>query len=170
LVSLKEVWEQARGQLIGKFASARLESCRYEGPDVNVYVAVDWFRQVFINLILNSLEAFADGSANKRGRHVRLVVDRPSERQRDYVITYSDNAGGINPAALRHLDGSSVADAIEQAIFQPNVTSKASGSGWGLALVRRIMEDHRATINLIDYRGGVTFRLQVPKPAAAAGG
>ena len=170
LVSLREVWEQARSQLIGKFASARLESCRYEGPDVMVYVAVDWFRQVFINLILNSLEAFADGAANKRGRHVRLVVDRPSERQRDYVITYSDNAGGINPAALRHLDGSTVANAIEQAIFQPNVSSKASGSGWGLALVRRILEDHRATINVIDYRGGVTFRLQMPKPTAAVGG
>jgi signal transduction histidine kinase len=169
LVSLREVWDQARSQLIGKFHGARLESCRYDGPDVMVNVATDWFRQVFINLILNSLEAFAEGSSNKRGRQIRLVVERPGERQRDYVMTYSDNAGGINPSALRHLDGSTVAESVEHAIFQPNVTSKAAGSGWGLALVRRILEDHRGTINLVDYRGGVTFRLQIPRPAPSGG-
>jgi signal transduction histidine kinase len=164
LVGLQDVWEQARNQLLGKVHQARLESCRYDGPNVPVLVAVDWFRQVFINLMLNSLDAFADGGGNKRGRQIRLVVDRPSERQRDYVVAYSDNAGGINPARLRHLDGSPIGLPPDQAIFEANVTSKAEGSGWGLVLVRRILADHRATINVVDYRGGLTYRIQIPKP------
>ncbi len=164
LVGLQDVWDQARNQLLGKVHQARLESCRYDGPNVPVLVAVDWFRQVFINLMLNSLDAFADGGGNKRGRQIRLAVDRPSDRQRDYVVTYSDNAGGINPVRLRHLDGSPIELPPDQAIFEANVTSKAEGSGWGLVLVRRILADHRATINVVDYRGGLTYRIQIPKP------
>ena len=165
LIGLHDIWDQARSQLQGKVHQARLESCRYDGPDVPVFVAVDWFRQVFINLMLNSLDAFNTGAMNKRGRQIRLVVDRPSDRQRDYQLTYSDNAGGINPASLRHLDGSPIEMPPEQAIFEANVTSKPEGSGWGLVLVRRILEDHRGTINVVDHRGGLTYRIQIPKPS-----
>jgi signal transduction histidine kinase len=165
LVGLEDVWDQARNQLIGKIHQARLESCRYDGPNVPVFVAVDWFRQVFINLMLNSLDAFNGSSSNKRGRQIRLVVERPSERQRTYNLTYSDNAGGINPASLRHLDGSPIDLPPDQAIFEANVTSKPDGSGWGLVLVRRILEDHHGTINVVDYRSGLTYRVQIPKPS-----
>lgn len=164
VIGLQEVWEQAKSQLTGKLGQARVESCSYDGRDVDVYVAVDWFRQVFINLMLNSLDAFASGSTKKRGRRIRLVVERPSDRAREIVMSYVDNAGGINPASLKRMDGEPVTAPIDQAIFQPNVTSKSDGSGWGLALVRKILGDHGGSVSLIDYRGGgTTFRITVPR-------
>jgi signal transduction histidine kinase len=169
IIGLREVWEQARSQLTGKLGQARVESCTYDGRDVDVYVAVDWYRQVFINLMLNSLDAFGSGSIKKRGRRIRLVVERPTDRTRDISMTYSDNAGGINPASLKSMDGEPVVAPIEQAIFQPNVTSKSDGSGWGLALVRKILSDHGGSISLADYRGGgTTFRMMIPKPPELA--
>jgi signal transduction histidine kinase len=165
LVSIYSLWEQAKSQMLGKLNSARVTVAKYEGPDdIYIRVAPDWFRQVFINLLLNSTDAFSTDSVPRRNRQIRLIVEQPSERALDIEMTYMDNAGGINFVSLRSMDGKPIDSPPEQAIFSPSVTSKPDGSGWGLALARRILRDHGGSIDLRDRRGGVSFKLTVPKP------
>jgi nitrogen-specific signal transduction histidine kinase len=91
-------------------------------------------------------------------------VSRPTTKAAQQVqMTYSDNAGGINPAQLRSTDGSPVDDDVEQAVFAPNVTTKEAGSGWGLTLVRNILLQYGASIDLIEHRRGVAFRISLPR-------
>jgi nitrogen-specific signal transduction histidine kinase len=43
------------------------------------------------------------------------------------------------------------------------VTSKENGSGWGLTLVRNILLQYGASIDLIEHRRGVSFRITLPR-------
>ncbi len=83
------------------------------------------FQQVFYNLIRNAYQAISrpDGRITLRTR----VNDY------EYVISIEDNGTGISPEHM----GS---------IFEPYRTTKSSGSGLGLLIVRRIIREHGGEI------------------------
>ena len=114
--------------------------------------------QVLINLIANAREACRDGKAPRvivrtrfasglqlhasgLGAPVRLPIE----------LRVSDNGPGVDPAMRDH-------------IFEPFVTTKKSGQGLGLALVRKLVRDMNGRITLDrDEAGGWThFRLHLP--------
>lgn len=162
-VNLGEIWEQARTAVAGRLQQAKIEVRAPQG-DAEVLARPDWLRQVFLNLLLNSIEAFQDGK--KTGRRIDFQINPPSQRAREIQATYSDNATGINPHRLQVPPGSPDLP-VEQRIFQEGVTSKHGGSGFGLWLVRHVLDDHHASIDLSNYRGGVTFVLRFPRPEEA---
>jgi two-component system nitrogen regulation sensor histidine kinase GlnL len=65
------------------------------------------------------------------------------------VITVRDNGPGI-------------AEDIMPNLFDPFVTSKASGSGLGLALVAKLVADHGGLIEVDSRPGRTEFRLHLP--------
>jgi len=159
-VQLTEVWEQARAAVAGRLDEQRIDARPVAG-DATVYARPEWLRQVFLNLLLNSIDAFR--SAKKKGdRRIELTIDRQGERASEVTITYRDNAGGIAPHRL-HVPPGGEELPIAQNVFQEGVTSKKEGSGFGLWLARHIMEDHRGSIDLTDYRSGVAFVIRMPK-------
>lgn len=114
--------------------------------------------QVLLNLLANAADAcrdqrspriairtrFASGlqlHPSADGRPVRLPIE----------LRVSDNGPGIDPALREH-------------VFEPFVTTKKSGQGLGLALVRRLVRDMNGRISYDrDERGGVThFRVHLP--------
>jgi signal transduction histidine kinase len=161
--SLKEIWEEARAAVAGRLQEQRID-VRVGSGDATVYARPEWLRQVFLNLLLNSIDAFRD--SKKSGRRIDIAIDPQSERSREIQVTYRDNATGINPHRLR-VPGGAESLPVEQSIFQEGVSSKRDGSGFGLWLVRHILADHYASIDLADYRGGVTFVMRLPKPKDA---
>lgn len=161
--SLGEIWEEARTAVAGRLQQAKIE-VKAPQEDAVVLARPDWLRQVFLNLLLNSIDAFQD--AKRTGRRVDFQINPPSQRAREIQATYSDNATGINPHRLQVPSGSPDLP-VEQRIFQEGVTSKHGGSGFGLWLVRHILDDHHASIDLSNYRGGVTFVLRFPRPEEA---
>ncbi|MGH7201449.1 MAG: ATP-binding protein, partial [Planctomycetaceae bacterium] len=50
-----------------------------------------------------------------------------------------------------------------QSIFQPFVTTKSKGGGFGLASCRHIVELHGGTIALLDRPAGAAFRIRLPR-------
>ena len=162
-LSLKCIWDQAVSALSGKFVSLNI-NVRYSGQEPIIEMYPEWLRHVFLNLLLNSVDAFSRGSKNKRGRTVNLVVDKYVDNFSKVMMTYSDNAGGVETHNLAIPESSiKYRDDLNQLLFEPNVTSKGKeeGSGWGLYLVRKIVQDHSGSIDLVRYRQGVSFQIEL---------
>jgi two-component system, sporulation sensor kinase E len=99
-------------------------------------------KQVFFNLIKNALEAMPDGGALK----IVFSVDDA------YVnIAFCDNGGGISEENMR-------------LIFEPYHTTKQDGSGLGLMIVQRIIDDHGGEIELSSKQEeGTCFKIRLPR-------
>ena len=96
------------------------------------------FKQVFLNLVLNALQALPSGG--------QLTIDSLLENDK-VKLTFTDNGPGI-PAA--HLDK----------IFNPFFTTKAEGTGLGLAITHRIVVNHCGQIGVTNRpEGGAQFTL-----------
>ncbi len=104
-------------------------------------------RQALVNVVANALQAMPQG-----GR-VRVRAGREAYNGREHLrIDISDQGLGI-PAELLHR------------VFEPFFTTKAQGTGLGLAVVKRIIEEHRGEIALESTPGhGTTFILRLPLP------
>jgi PAS domain S-box-containing protein len=104
-------------------------------------------RQVILNLARNGAEACEgrnDGQVSVRGEIVR-GGDSPSQR-----ITVQDNGSGISPEALPNL-------------FHPFFTTKARGTGLGLAVVQKIILQHGGQIEARNHpSGGAVFIVTLP--------
>lgn len=110
-------------------------------------------KHVLLNLISNSLDAFADNNEkNERGPKICLRLDETSY---EAVLTVSDNCGGIPEYIMQHL-------------FEPYVTTKGEdGTGIGLALAKTIVEErHSGRITAVNGDGGAVFNVHLPKSFA----
>ncbi len=98
--------------------------------------------QVLLNLMLNAVQACGEGGS------VRVEF---SSDERTVTVTVTDTGQGISPAVLPN-------------IFRPFFTTKGNGTGLGLSLARRIMEDHGGRIEATSELGkGSQFTLILPK-------
>jgi two-component system sensor kinase FixL len=77
------------------------------------------------------------------------------------VRTKSDNAGNV---VIEVADtGPGISDEISARLFEPFVTSKASGMGIGLSISKRIVEAHGGSISVSSNGdGGATFSFSLP--------
>ncbi len=101
----------------------------------------DPLRRAFANLLRNAAEAMKGQGA------IDVTVTGDG---RGIAVTIADHGPGI-PDELRHR------------VFEPYFTTKADGTGLGLALVRQTLEAHRGTIALTATPGGgATFAIVFP--------
>jgi PAS domain S-box-containing protein len=106
-------------------------------------------RQAFSNLCRNALEACADAHVVPSVT-VAGVLDR---QQGTLRISVSDNGPGVGAA-------------VAATMFRPFVTTKARGTGLGLALVQKIVVTHNGRVSAINADGGGA-RLTVTLPVSA---
>ncbi len=111
-------------------------------PELTIDVDADQFRQVLINLFTNATHAMSG-----RGT-IQVMADMPTPHA--IRIHVQDDGPGIGAEARQHL-------------FEALFTTKAKGTGLGLALCRRILEAHGGTIELAPGDRGATFLLTVPR-------
>ncbi len=114
-------------------------------PDKALYVLADESQmlRVFNNLLKNAQQAFVDG---QRGN---ISVTMIQEDGRITVIV-KDNGCGIP-------------DDMRKKIFQPNFTTKSSGSGLGLAMVRNIVTGFGGQVSFESESGkGTSFMVVLP--------
>jgi nitrogen fixation/metabolism regulation signal transduction histidine kinase len=97
-------------------------------------------KRLLNNLLKNALEATPP---NKRCE-IRVVTRPQNERA---VLEIADNGPGLTPEVRKHL-------------FEPNFTTKREGSGLGLVMVKRIVEEHGGSIEVENEAGeGTKFRV-----------
>ncbi|MDD2851088.1 MAG: ATP-binding protein [Desulfuromonadaceae bacterium] len=110
-------------------------------PPLTVMAAPDRITQLLINLLKNGLQAMPCGG--------QLHIDL-ERRAGLAVITVCDSGIGIPPENIPH-------------IFEPFWTSKARGTGLGLALCRKVAQEHGGSLAVESIPGtGTTFTLTVP--------
>jgi signal transduction histidine kinase len=112
----------------------------------------DWdlLRQMMLNICLNGIQAIG-----KNGRlRIELLQEEAIRNERHFVaLKISDNGPGILSENLNH-------------IFDPFFTTKevGQGTGLGLAVSRRIIEEHGGWIIVENERaGGAAFTVYLPK-------
>jgi len=104
-------------------------------------------RQVFLNLVLNGLQAVPRGGS--------LTISATFTGSQGAVspfveLAFTDTGEGIEPAVLRR-------------IFEPFFTTKPGGTGLGLAITQRIVESHGGSIEVESKVGrGTTFKVRLP--------
>lgn len=111
--------------------------------------------QVFLNLIVNAVQAFPEG---KYEEHELRVETRYDEFTRRVIVSISDTGSGI-PAE------------IQSRLFKPFVTTKPPGvgTGLGLSICHRIVNALGGSIDFTSAVGrGTTFRVSLPSVAESS--
>ncbi len=122
----------------------------YEGHPVPVRCDDAKMQQVFLSIIKNALEAMTPGghldiavSSQKGGRMVQIVIS---------------NDGAPIPA-----------EHVSQ-LFEPYFTTKRSGTGLGLATVKKIVDEHQGEISIAGgQEKGTAVTIQLPAAAPRGG-
>lgn len=134
----------------------------YEGPDAPVWATCDGgqMKQVLWNLVRNAVQASGAGSK------VRVSVKATDTAKRGRVLmAVHDRGPGIAPGS-------------REKIFDAFFTTRSQGAGIGLAVVRRIIDDHASVGASIDVRNaeaedgatGATFEVGLARAAGPGKG
>ncbi|MGH1141803.1 ATP-binding protein [Bacillus pseudomycoides] len=104
--------------------------------------------QVFLNLFQNAVDAKSDKP---------LSIQITSHRLDNFArITFQDNGTGIPPA-------------IQDYIFDPFFSTKDAGTGLGLSVTRKIIQNHNGTLKVSSNENGTTFIISIPLAQKGAG-
>jgi two-component system, NtrC family, sensor histidine kinase PilS len=118
-----------------------LKVIREFAPSVTWPVDAQQFRQILWNLCLNAVEAMPEGG------ELRVAV---AARGDTLEVTVSDTGEGIAANDIAH-------------VFEPFFSTKSEGTGLGLALVHRVVQEHGGDIDVRSSSGlGTTFTLTLP--------
>jgi signal transduction histidine kinase len=138
--SLKAVSQQG--------AIARVNVRRNYAPDLPpVLIDRELCEQAFTNLLLNACEAMGEEGGDLR---VKIHPDGVAASGQEVVVEIEDTGPGISPE-------------LKEQIFNPFFTTKKTGVGLGLAIVSKIVDAHRGSLQVSSESGhGACFRLAFP--------
>lgn len=116
----------------------------------------DLLHRAIFNLLLNAVQASPSGGEVRFEAGELANHQLPAQAERftrgAIVLKVSDQGRGI-------------ADSIKDTLFEPFVTTKASGSGLGLSIAHRAVEAHHGFILVDSDRDGTRFTVILPKMA-----
>jgi signal transduction histidine kinase len=139
---VQEIADLARPQATG--CGIKLNVRLSEEP-VNVTVDPDLLKQAILNVVVNAIEAMSQSG------------------KADGVLTIESNIRG-NAAEIRVADtGPGIPNELREKIYNLYFTTKAKGSGIGLAMTFQIVQLHDGTIEVATETGkGTTFTIRLP--------
>jgi nitrogen fixation/metabolism regulation signal transduction histidine kinase len=113
-----------------------------KNPELMMQADISLMEQVFINLIVNALEAV------KEKEHPKILLSADTTLDRKIILKVADNGQGMP-------------EEVMDKIFIPFFSTKKSGSGIGLSLCKQIIMLHKGTIQVQSIEGkGTVFQMQ----------
>lgn len=145
MINLSEVFTdtltllERSGVLDGKY---NVEG-NYASVEALYYANRDQFKQIFWNLVKNGLKAMPEGGT--------LTVDFIEKSKRELNLMFSDTGFGMD-------------DEDKERLFEPFYSRFKNGTGIGLAVVQRIVDDYSGKIDVSSEQGkGTTLTIILPK-------
>lgn len=116
---------------------------KYAHSRLNCYADAEQLKQVFLNLILNAIQAMPNGGL--------LLVSMDYSPNHKYInMEITDNGSGIPKELMER-------------IFTPFFTTKEGGAGLGLSVVYKIIQAHNGRIQINSVYGkGTTVLIKLP--------
>ena len=115
---------------------------------LNIYCDYEQISRVFFNLIKNSIESINEKA--KKTNNIKKIIDIEISERRDYiVINISDDGIGFVDNNIKEL-------------LKPYYTTKEKGSGLGLSIVNKIINDHNGSIKFINHNNGAKIQIIIP--------
>ena len=121
-VSVRKIVQSVYAQMLPRAGGARMQ-CTFSGEDTLINADANRLRQVFINLIANSIKFVA-----KEDPQINILVEGMEDK---VIVKISDNGIGISSDNI---------EKVKEKFFKENVNSQ--GGGIGLALVDEIVKLH----------------------------
>lgn len=109
--------------------------------EVFIFADKDLMIRVFNNLVKNAVQSIPDDRAGYVLIHVEVANNK-------VLLSIKDNGGGIP-------------EEMKEKIFTPNFTTKSTGMGLGLAMVKQIVESHKGSIYFESSEDGSTFFIEL---------
>ena len=119
------------------------------GQKANIMCDAEQINRVFINLLKNSIESINE----KRLKNPDIIkkIDIEIYEKDDYIeIIIADNGVGFDNKNLKD-------------ILKPYFTTKKNGTGLGLPIVNKIINDHNGIFNIQSNKNGAKINLNIPK-------
>lgn len=128
-----------------------------EGAVPDVMMDPDQMQQVYLNLMINAVQAMPDGGTLK-------IITSASDKEKEDHIEIMELIPGDTVVAVRFEDtGKGIDPDYINSIFEPFFTKKSKGTGLGLAISRRIVQEHGGEITVESKVGkGSTFTIYLP--------
>ena len=132
--------------LNNKLEEKNIEIGMDEDKDVFVDVNEDMFQQVWINLINNAIKY------TQNGGRINIIIDEFKDK---VIVEVKDNGIGIKEENL---------EKIFDKFYQEDASHNSEGNGLGLAIVSKIIELHKGSIEVKSKVGeGTSFIVTLPK-------
>ena len=151
-INMAEILDEVLLLIEHRSLPASLKVVREYGDTLPPRADPQRLRQAVWNLCLNAVQAMPEGG------ELRVSARSLRERGGRLQMCIADTGQGISDSDLPH-------------IFEPFFSTKPEGSGIGLALVYRVVEEHGGSIEVRSRVGdGTTFILILPSPDGATQG
>ncbi len=137
-----DLHEVARAAVDVFHATPGISIVLHEGPALPVHADREHLLRVFNNLLKNAVQAIPEG----REGHIDVRL----------------RADGNEAVAEVHDNGSGIPTEVRDRIFTPSFTTKSSGMGLGLALVKRMVEQAGGRVWFTSQDVGTTFHVALP--------
>ncbi len=154
-VNLHDVLDRARRTAILGFGAQMTIIEDYDPSLPSAWGDADQLVQAVLNLLRNATEACGvDGGVLR----IRTYYEH------SFNLRRSDGTGDALPLQIEIIDdGPGLPAAIKDDIFDPFVSGRENGTGLGLALVSKIIADHKGWISVQSKPGETKFRLSLPR-------
>jgi signal transduction histidine kinase len=118
----------------------------FDGPKLQALGDQAQLEQVFLNLVMNAIEAMNSSKSDHRVLELKTSVNEGDE----VLVTVADSGPGVDAKNLER-------------IFDAFFTTKPNGMGMGLSICRTIVEAHKGSLTVVPNKPkGVEFRIILP--------
>ncbi|MVO14433.1 two-component system sensor histidine kinase NtrB [Parasedimentitalea huanghaiensis] len=154
-VNLHDVLDRARRSALLGFGAHMTIVDDYDPSLPMAWGDADQLLQVVLNLLKNASEA----AENKHG-----TIKIRTFYEHSFRLRRSDGTGKTLPLQVEVIDdGPGLPPAIQEDVFDPFVSGRENGTGLGLALVSKIVSDHKGWISVSSTPGRTVFRLSLSR-------
>ena len=153
-VNIHECLEHVRQLLLAEYPDQVVINRNYDISLPDISADRDQIIQVLINIIRNAVQALLESSV----ADPQIVLRTRILRQ----FTIGTRRHRLVLKAEVHDNGPGIPEDIQETLFYPMVSGRASGSGLGLSIAQSIISQHQGLIECDSSPGATVFRVLLP--------